>query len=248
MNKNKLFIPGNICLNTLNGDPCPQIVKKLFIKYTINGYEVEEEYNENLKNNIEMNTDGPYLFTFGWINSLNKDLFEQILQNVTYHSDFIVKSNLIKNKINPNKKINVIHIRLEDDAIIHWSKQNNMSCDKYRHYLENKYIDLIKKYISDTDENIILTSSLSNGVIQFLDHHHYNYTFVNKYFMDREKNAIIDLLVSECCNNVFIGNYNIKNSNGSSFSYYIWKHMNENVVNIYIDLDKIQDKEVILYK
>ena len=100
--------------------------------------------------------------------------------------------------------------------------------------------------MSETDENIIVSSSLSNGVIDFLNQNNYNYKFIDKFFDDREKNAIVDLLVSKCCNNIFIGNFNIKNRNGSTFSYYIWKCINENVTKIYIDLDKIYDMEVIV--
>ena len=65
-------------------------------------------------------------------------------------------------------------------------------------------------------------------------------------YNDREKNAIIDLLISTYCNNIFIGNFNVKNNNGSVFSYYIWKKNKHNVSNIYIDLDHIYDKEVVL--
>ena len=63
--------------------------------------------------------------------------------------------------------------------------------------------------------------------------------------MVEKKNAIIDLLVSSCCNNIFIGNFNITNLNGSSFSYYIWKLMKDDVLKIFIDLDKIYDDEVL---
>jgi hypothetical protein len=120
-----------------------------------------------------------------------------------------------------------------------------MSFTSYKDYLENKYINIIKKYISPIDENIILSSSLSNGVVEFLNNHNYKYRFIDKCFKDREKNAIIDLLVSKCCNNIFIGNYNMKNMNGSVFSYYIWKLMTDDVTKIYIDLDNIYHDEVV---
>ena len=137
-------------------------------------------------------------------------------------------------------------MRLEDDGIAHWSNMNNISKNEYKAYLEKKYINLIETYLSETDENIILSSSLSNGVIDFLNNHNYNYKFLDKFFNDREKDAIVDLLVSKCCNNIFIGNFNVKNYNGSTFSYYIWKCMNDDVTKIYIDLDKIYDNAVII--
>ena len=53
--------------------------------------------------------------------------------------------------------------------------------------------------------------------------------FNQKYFEGRELNAIIDFLVSKQCNNLFIGNFNINESRGSTFSYYITKIINKNI-------------------
>lgn len=241
---NKLCIPKECKINDLQGDPCYGQPKHLIITYTINTFTIQEQYHENLPHNIEINTDGPYLFTFGWINSTHTEMFEHIIKNITYHSDFIQKSSLILNTINPTKKQNVIHLRLENDGIVYWSAQNNMTPMQYKIFLENKYIQLIQTYILCEDETIIVSSSLSNAVIDFLKSNNYNYRCIDKCYDDREKNAIIDLLVSKCCNNIFISNFNIKNYNGSSFSYYIWKCL-DYATTIYIDLDRIYDKEVI---
>jgi hypothetical protein len=245
-NNNKLFIDKQCCFNDIKGDPCYGTFKKLILNYKLNDYYFEEIYDENRQTNIEINFDGPHIFTLGWLNDFNDNMFEKILKNITYNNDFILKSVLMIKSINPDKKINIIHLRLEEDAISHWSRQNNITHNEYRAYLEGKYIDLIKNYIPTTDENIILSSSLSNGVIDFLNQHNYNYQFIDKFFNDREKNAIVDLLVSKYCNNIFIGNFNINNCNGSTFSYYIWKCVNSNVTKIYIDLDKIYDREVVI--
>ena len=183
---------------------------------------------------------------------LGYTIFDKILTNITYNNDFILKSELIINEICPlhkDKKINIIHLRLENDGIIHWAKMNNIPQDIYKAYLEEKYIHLIKTYLSKTDETILLSSSLSsNSVIDFLNQNNYNYKFITKFFDDREKNAIVDLLVSKYCNNVFIGNFNINNCSGSTFSYYIWKITNDNVIKIYIDLDRIYNREVVCNK
>ena len=174
-------------------------------------------------------------------------MFEKILLNLIYNDDFIKKSDSFIKNINLNNKINIIHLRLEEDAIKHWSKMNNMTQNDFRLYIQNKYINIIKTYISQSDENIILTSSMSNDVIDFMKHNNYKYKFANKFFDDREKNAIMDLLVSKYCNNIYIGNFNIKNLNGSTFSYYIGKFVKNDVLKIYIDLDKIINKEETTY-
>jgi len=243
---NKLFINKECSFNDIKGDPCHGIVKKLILRYKINDYCIEETYDEYLKSNIEIDFDGPYINTIGWITSFNDNMFEKILKNITYNDSFILKAELMAKKINTNKKVNVIHLRLEDDGLEHWSRINNVAKNEYSEYLERKYIHLIKKYLSETDENIILSSSLSNGVIDFLKQNNYNYKFIDKFFDDREKNAIIDLLLSKYCNNIFIGNFNVKNLNGSTFSYYIGKCLSDNVVKIYIDLDRIFDEEIVI--
>ena len=224
----------NCSYNDIKGDPCPGVVKTLMLKYKINEHYFEETYIENTPINIHF--DGPYLFTFGWIHSFNDNMFDKILKNITYNDVF-------KSYLSLKGKINVIHLRLEDDGIKHWSKQNNITPHEYKEYLEQKYITLIKNYLSKNDENIIITSS-TNKVIDFLDENNYNYRFIEKRFEDREKNAIVDLLLSKNCNNIFIGNFNIKKSNGSTFSYYMGKYM-DNVTTIYVDLDRIYDSEVV---
>jgi hypothetical protein len=243
----RLFIDKSVTFNNIKGDPCPGLIKKFILKYKINNYIIEEIYDENLKSNIEINPEAHFEFRFSGTSLLNTPKFINILKNIYYHDNFVLESEfIIKKWFNPIKKINIIHLRLEDDAIEHWSRENNMTFIEFKEYLENKYIKLIKTYLSPSDENIILSSSLSNGVLDFLNIHNYNYKFNNKIFEDREKNAIIDLLVSKFCTNIFIGNFNIKGCNGSTFSYYIGKIISEYITQININLDHILEEEVVL--
>ena len=249
---NKLFISKTTNLNLIKGDPCMNLVKNLFINYTVNNYTIEEVYDENLKKDVCIdfkNTN--YIHTFGWFNDLNKSMFENILTNIHYNPNLVEKSQtLFTSKdidINANCKINVIHLRLEEDAICYWSKKNNMNPDIFKKYIEYKYIKLINNHIDKNDKTIILSNNLSNGVIDFLKKNNYNYMFNQKYFEGRELNAIIDFLVSKQCNNLFIGNFNINESRGSTFSYYITKIINKNIKKILIDLDNIVDDENIIH-
>ena len=198
--------------------------------------------SENIINEIIENKE--YSYTFGWINDINKELFEDILMHIRFHSDFVEKANSFINKIG-SKKTNVIHLRVEDDAITHWSRINHMLENEFRDFIENKYIELIKRHIDKTDDTIILSSSSKNGVIGFLEREGYSYRFTEKHFVGREKNAIVDLLISKCCNNIFIGNFNPVKLNGSSFSYFISKSLDNDVKRIMIDLDRIMDVEIV---
>jgi hypothetical protein len=240
-----LRIPKTVCFNDMLYDPCPNIYKTFTLRYTINEYYVEETYPENLANDIVIDFDSPYECIFGWINSYNVDMFEKILTNITYHSTFIEKAqSVIREITHPN--VNVIHLRMEDDGITHWSNMNGMSKSQYASILENIYIRLITTHFSPDDKIILLTYSLSNGVVDFLNENGYNYTTVPKFFGYREKDAIVDLLVSRCCNNIFIGNFNVYNLNGSTFSYYVGKLIKPDVVKIFIDPDNITSTPTIV--
>lgn len=232
--------------NSICGDPVPNVQKQLIINYTINGYTMEEVYSENLLNEIIFDIkNANYINTFAWINTYNKTMFEDILVNIIFNDQLVNRANNIIRYIDNTKKINVIHLRVEDDAIKHWSKMNQMNEQLFKNIIETKYINLLKKNISKTDINIILTSSQSNEVFNFLQSENYQYVIVNKLYEDRELNAIIDLLVSTSCNNKFIGNFNFKYLNGSTFSYYISKLINTNIEKIMIDLDRIIEPEQI---
>lgn len=228
--------------NTIQGDPCPGIVKQCILTYNINGHVIEEIYQEHRNKDVRLHFKGPYVFTFGWINSLDEKMFTHMLKNITYHPNFIVKAESICSQIT-SKHVNVLHLRVEEDAIAHWSKQNNMASNEFKTYVEDKYIRLCKTYLSNMDETIVVSASSSNRVIDFLHQNQYSYRLTHKFFKEREKNAIVDLLVASRCNHTFIGNFNVKNSNGSSFSYYIGTQLH-GVTHVYIDLDNITEPEV----
>jgi hypothetical protein len=101
---------------------------------------------------------------------------------------------------------NVIHLRLEQDAIDHWSKLTNLSKDKYKNHLITQYTKLIKKYVDKNTLTIILSSNTNNEVTQYLSRNNYRYTFLQKQFENqREVNAARDSIIGKQCNGVFIG-------------------------------------------
>jgi hypothetical protein len=210
----------------------------IFLKEKYNITLVDKESSNEYKNK-------KYIVEFGWIDKYDTSMFEDIIVNIKYNTSYIEKSKIIlsKERFNPSK-VNIIHLRIEDDAIKHWAKMNKLPQIVFKDYIENKYITLIDKYISKEDTTIILSSSLKNKVIDFLSANSYNYMINEKYFEEREKNAIVDLLTSQLCNNIFIGNYNPVLSRGSTFSYYISKMTK--ATNICIDLDSIYDDEYIM--
>ena len=251
LNNDSFVIPKDINFNSIKGDPVPYTKKQLFFNYTINNYIVEEVYEEKLKDHISIDfLRSYYHHQFINTNIIKTAVFIDILSNINidiYNSTFVEKSNLIYKHIDMNKKINVIHLRLEEDGISYWANANNMSQEDYKQMLEQKYIDLIKKCINKGDQNIIVSQSLNNKVIDFLQNNNYIYRFSEKFFEGREKNAIVDLLISSNCNNVFIGNYTFKHFLGSTFSYYIAKLLKKDVKGVYIDIEHIHEEaEVVM--
>jgi hypothetical protein len=139
-------------------------------------------------------------------------------------------SNFISEKINnndSNKKINVIHLRLEDDGINHWSNQNKMNPLVFKQQLVLKYIELIKNNIQKEDITFILSGDTNNDVVQFMKENEYNIMFIDKKFNidqpSRELNAIVDIIIGRYCNNVFIG------CDGSTFSELLLKYIPDTI-------------------
>jgi hypothetical protein len=127
---------------------------------------------------------------------------------------------------------------MEPDAITHWSKQNKMTESQFAYALSKRYIDILTNNIQKDDLTIILSGSTDNPVIGFLRNNGYNFSLTRKFYREREKNAIVDLLISKECNGVFVGNFNMTGLNGSTFSYFI-ATINNISSPIMIDLDNL---------
>jgi hypothetical protein len=253
----KITFNKSIKLNEIKGDICPKIQKKVFIKYSINGREIVDEfdeYEEQLAEDIvfDFNIYERTMCSTGWgvglkdAPKVNQDSFNFILKNIYYNQNFIKNTiEYIKGNFKLSDTINVFHIRLEDDAINHWSKLNNMEPEQYKEKLERKYINIIYTLVKKTDKNIILSWCQNNNVIKFMKENGYNVHFLPKDFsIGREVNAINDFCISKFCNNIFIGNYNpnIINNNCSTYSYYISKCLNKNVKQVLIDIENVDNE------
>jgi hypothetical protein len=150
-----------------------------------------------------------------WSKSHDFDLTTYIIPNLKFNSVFYEIANEIlkKNKITV-EPCNVIHLRLENDAVDHWSRQNNLSFQEFKEKLEYKFIDKINKYINKNFITIIIASEYDNNVIKYLNDNNFLYLMTEKRFEERELNAIVDIIVSQRCDRTIIGFYE------SSFAYF----------------------------
>lgn len=209
--KNNIFhISKDINLCELKGDPLPYVTKKLYLDYNICGYNFKTEYieqNSHLLNHVHINLS--YLVhdvVKTWNTPENQSLFNEILQNLQFHSKYRLRSNKIIESLSTKSNINVVHLRLEKDAIDHWARLNNMEEGLFKKTLEEKYISIIEKYIDPHDITFILTYEPSNNVTNFLQLNNYVFFYTQKQVNDgREINAIQDMCIGEYCSHVFIG-------------------------------------------
>jgi hypothetical protein len=258
----RLFINKYTDFNKIRGDPCFGKEKTLFLNYEINiraptstfseatKYIIEEPHNELLNDHILVdisNAEYNLEFIDLYLALNDSAIFEDILNKIVYSSAFYQLAAKMTERIEVKQKVNVIHLRVEPDAIVHWSKMNKMEPDIFKTHIEAKYIELIKKYMNKMDPIIVLSNSIINNVTEFLLKNNYNIFITDKYFEHREQNALVDLLVSKRCNNVFIGCFNNKLKIGSTFSYYITRMVDPSVMKVGIDIDSIKDPEHIFY-
>lgn len=193
-------------------------ISKLLLTYSLNNKPNTLEYNiinGHLQNDIIINFTNIQLYTFTVF--CDTPTFYDIRTNIIYNNIF--KNNtlsfIINNNINTKQKINCIHLRLEDDAINSWSKENNMNSSDFKSIFEQKYISNIKEKIEKNALNIILSSNYNNNVIKFLKENKYNFIITPKLSQYRDIAAIYDYHIAELCNNIFIGVFE------SSYTYLI---------------------------
>ena len=180
----------------------------------------------------ERNTPGLKVLKLGWEviqDPLNNDFKRELFQNIRFAPSVVYPVlNFINGILNRIKKrtINVIHLRIEEDWLVHVSSGRNprVSQEVVYNEIATNYIDLIKKYIRSNELTFVLTGSTDNRVIDYLRSNRYAYALFPKITPYREKNAAMDMVIGKQCNNVFIG------CGGSSFSD-ILKHriVGENV-------------------
>jgi hypothetical protein len=245
LNNNTLKINKDINLNNIFGD-CQKLKPKfLRIKFMLNNYNQFtmsfSEINEHLINDLNIDfSNKNYNIGPCWdlIDSPQfKNITTDIYKNLSFHSSLIHISNQFINNLHITNSciVNIIHLRLESDAINFWSIGNNLSYEDFYNKLSEKYIYLINKLITNkSDKTIILTYSNNNRVIDYLKNNNYNYYIHDKNKNNnREENAVIDLINSKYCNNVFIA------VEGSTFSWTIDKIINPRHIE-WIDINNIR--------
>ena len=150
------------------------------------------------------------------IKLVNTKVGKDILNHIVFVPDIVsVPMNYLKNTIGNQiyENINVIHLRIEEDALYHWSIVNEMSPSQFKKVLAEKYIYLIDKNLPKDEHVFVLGGDISNPVLEYLQMKQYNYHYLTKVSKYREINSIMDLILGKMCSSVFIG------AKGSAFTH-----------------------------
>ena len=228
LNNKVFYISKTQNLNVFFGDPVEVYKKryfleldkralKLYITFSINNIifnTVHEQTNGFLNSDLLIDFNSAEFHPSLRIQNDQSEFTKGIFRNIVFQKQFSQRANeYIQQIIEKNKKINCIHLRLEDDAIEHWARENQMSHVEFKRIIEDKYIDAITQNLKKEDATLILSDNYDNRVIQFLRENGYYFIDTQKMSKDREISAIYDLHIGQYCNNVYILVYD------SSFSY-----------------------------
>jgi len=223
----------------------------LFSTIVTNGY-LERDICIDTKKHLQKDIylPSPQLYFGG---SSQPSVFVTLLQNIPFHNSFhqynekAMDKIIVNYKLHSKQKINLIHLRLEEDAIMSFSNEKKMTKDVFKKKMEDKYIYLIKKYIDKEDFTIVIANDYDNSVVDFLQTHNYCCSFSKKMYPYRECNAIHDLLFYKYCNHIFIGVYE------SSFSYTVMYKlfMKENfplIHSVIFKMNEVNKEETVFTK
>ena len=214
----------------------------LVIHTTLCGQYMEFKYPVNhgvLQNDIHLDfrcqelvfLPSPQLYFGG---SQNPPLFGRIIQSIAFQSTFY-KNTIPIIQHSPSKKINLIHLRLEDDAIQSFARENAKDPIVFKQYAEDKYIEVIRQYIDPNEFTVVISGDYENRVIRFLQENNYSFTMTSKPYAFREMNAIHDLLYATQCNHVFVGVYESSYSYTAMFHMFHPTHLNSRAVILYMN-------------
>ena len=169
--------------------------KKLLIKYSLEYRVIEQTFV--IKNDRSLTDKDRILLDYSTSTFIrspilhkgfcrNPLLFIDILKNIKFHERFYK----IIDKITPSGNINIIDLALHD---IHtYSKNLGVDENEFSERIENKYIDMIKKYIYKNDTTILLTNSVSNRVISYLSDESYTYLVSCKLYESIDTTSLSD--------------------------------------------------------
>jgi hypothetical protein len=260
----KQYIDKLICSDSLNlinmnfsfeNDPCPNIVKKLYLHYTLDDYDIYDEIIENsslidynmnyLKTNFFTNIHSGFL----WYDVINEQLFNKISKCIVFTKGFYDIIEEIKYQYDFNN-LNIIHFKIERSSILHYANIYKINENEMRNKIYDKYEYILNKYFRKDDKIYMLTCNENDVFERFGNQYEFycmdqekkdKLLYKHHGFIGREMGAIIDFLIGCMCKTTYVGCHNMKRKRGSSFDYMIINNLT--CKKILIDLDDLNNDE-----
>lgn len=220
--------------------------EKIFYTSVMNEY-LRDKYNVGLIDITNSKYKGKqkkfelYVLNFSLNDSIklvNTKIGKDILNHILFTPDIVsVPMKFLTNIIGDQiyEKVNIIHLRLENDAIHHWSLANERSPSQFRKDLAEKYIQLIEKFLPKNEHLFVLGNDISNPVIEYLQSKQYSYHHLKKISKYSEVNSIMNLILGKMCNGIFIG------ARGTAFTHVlqIYYDTDDRVTSYFVNMDNI---------
>lgn len=231
-------------LNHLSHDPAPDTEKSLRVVYNVGSYQVSKIYpSENIQFDFACTPRG-----------LTWTLYESLAESRLWHENLIRRLPLrqefyeeARQYSHLEQPVHVLHLRMEDDALLHWSKQNRMMPIPFRDTLSEKYINVLKHHNYVRKGTILVVSySDDNPVMDWLSSENINFLHLKKdKTKGREWNAARDLTIAETLGNgILIGALDYYRMQGSTFTHYLMKRMPA-FYTVLIDIERIRENPVV---
>jgi hypothetical protein len=214
-----------VCTSTFNqiqGDPCPNEVKELFMCYRINEIEYTDTYKEIDEGVVVFDAKhAPYSHDYFWLDKANLVLYQDILKHIR------VKDSAI------SEICHVVHVLSKED-IEPYAKMLYKSTDEYYDTLIAKYIEIIGLFIKSKTEPIVIIQKSPHPILE-----KYLKTVGNPFqCLDiQELSTYTEITQAK---GIFVGNFNTDTLTGSACSYYLHS-MLPSSQSILIDLGMIYE-------
>ena len=176
---------------------------------------------------------------------MNRAAFEAILANVR----FIMPCPPCSPALHGH--YNVFHMRMEEDAVQHWSRMNNLTREQFTDALAKQYIHALDAHFEPSVPVLVL-SGLPNDPSNPVQHHMHmkGYTIIRvckEGVRGRELQAICDAVATQGSNGVFLGNFNVSRLNGSTFSYLVWQKGSFSK-SVMVDVDRVLEPAAVIHR
>lgn len=234
-------------LNVLFGDPAQNQFKFVAITFSINDIWFTHsfpEYYGHLNQNICICKENflETILQYDAYYQYNIVKFNEIFKSLHFSNIMLEKCNDIQNAFN-YPILNVVHLRIEDDALRHWSRISGIEYIEYKKIIIEAYQTVIYEHIP-IGSAIYLATGLESPYegyelfFQQLQKDYHIQSYKKDFTKGREICALIDYLIAIQCKQIYIGSHTLTTGGGSTFSYAISLKLEPNVKQVLVNLEK----------